>query len=101
MQPELIERTQHIDRYVVTIRNAMIVGLLAVLIAHQSLPAARVGLHLNGWLLNILIGVFAGLPVVTLQGMVWKFLPSLNQNPNNPELLATREDPVETNSRVG
>lgn len=91
MPPELIERTQHIDRYVVTIRNAMIVGLLAVLIAHQSLPAARVGLHLNGWLLNILIGVFAGLSVVTLQGMVWKFLPSLNQNPNNPEL---RSGPV-------
>src|SRR6266478_8338158 len=49
-------------------------------------PVVQVGLHLNNWLSNSLIGVFAGLMVLTLQGMVRKFLPVLNKNPNNPEL---------------
>src|SRR6266403_1763899 len=86
MPPELLERAQHIDRYVVTIRNAIALSLLAALILHQSITARQVGLHLNNWLSNSLIGVFAGLMVLTLQGMVRKFLPVLNKNPNNPEL---------------
>ena len=91
MPPELLKRVQHIDRYVVTIRDAMTIGLLALLIVHQSIPAARIGLHSRDWRLNTVIGVFAGLLRVGLQGVVWKFLPSLNKNPNNPEL---RSGPV-------
>lgn len=91
MPPELLERTQYIGRYVDTIRNAMTLGLLAVLIVHESIPAARIGLRLSGWLLNATIGTVAGLARVALQGLVWKFLPSLNKNPNNPEL---RSGPV-------
>lgn len=86
MPSELLERRRYVDRYVVTIRNVMILGLLAVFAEHQSLPASQIGLHLNECLSNVLIGVLAGLSVVTLQGIVWKFLPSLIQNPNNPEL---------------
>jgi len=89
--PELLEKAQYTDRYVVTTRNIIVLGLLTALIVHQSIPAARIGLNLKNWPLNTLIGVSAGLMVVTLQGMVWKFLPSLNKNPNNPEL---RSGPV-------
>src|SRR5437660_9623909 len=86
MPPEILQRVQSINYYIEPIRNVLTVGLLSALIAHQCIPLATIGLHLNGWLLNTVIGTFAGLMRVALQGMVWKFLPSLNKNRLRPEL---------------
>lgn len=88
MPPELRQTVQRTDRYVLAIRDIIIVALLALLILYQTLPAEQVGLSLNSWALNVVIGGFAGLMRVGLQRILWKLLPSLSKNPNNPELLS-------------
>lgn len=89
--PELHERIQHIDRYVLVARGVLILGLLAALIVHQSIPDRRIGLHLSNFPPNALIGLSAGLVNLALQGMILKFIPRVNEKPNNPEL---RSGPV-------
>jgi hypothetical protein len=49
MPSELLTRAHRVDPYVVAARNVLIVVLLAMIIAHQSIPSAQLGLHINKW----------------------------------------------------
>lgn len=75
MPEELRDRAESTDRYVFFIRDGTAVALLVALTIWQSVPAARVGIHLTNWKRNVAIGLVAGLLLVGIQTVVVRFFP--------------------------
>jgi len=86
MPHDVLERAEHADCYFEAVSGFLLICLLAALMLLASIAPTRVGLNSKSWLLNALIGILASVPRVTLQGLAWKFMPSLRSDSHHPEL---------------
>ena len=69
--PEKVRRgAAVISRYANFLGDALIVSFVIVLMLRNSVPAARVGLHLENWKTNLLIGTASGILLILLQGLI-------------------------------
>jgi hypothetical protein len=68
-------RVGKIDRYLSLLLHGILVALLLALMCRYSIPAARVGLTLRGWIWNVALGVIFGFLRIGLQDFVAKLLP--------------------------
>jgi hypothetical protein len=75
MPPELEARSRTIDRYVIIIREViLLVGILA-LMNYSGLPPSTIGLTLKRWKWNTLIGIVCGILQIGVQRLAWKSIP--------------------------
>lgn len=88
MAPELLAKVYYVERYLMTLRNLIILALVYVLAANHSIAAPWLGMTWIDWQTNVAIGFLLGLTRVALQGSIRTLLPSLSEVPNNPELLS-------------
>jgi membrane protease YdiL (CAAX protease family) len=51
------------------------VGIVLVFAAHESIRLSEIGLHLGGWLWNVLIGIAASFLPISLQGFYRRLYP--------------------------
>lgn len=79
MPPEVRERSETVSRYLNFLVDALIVGLVFVLLRRTSLGTTSLGFHLSNWMRNAAIGIFAGVLLVLTQRLL------LNSIPINPE----------------
>jgi membrane protease YdiL (CAAX protease family) len=68
MPHDVQERAETVDRYVWPLTNLLTIVPIVILMNHQSVPAALVGLRFDLWKLNAALGVSAGLFLVVIQG---------------------------------
>ena len=76
---ELRDKSDAIDRYASFLQNALLLGFIAFLAHRNSLPAARLGLHLHKWKANIVLGMTALAAYLVLQSLLSKSLRYDNQ----------------------
>jgi membrane protease YdiL (CAAX protease family) len=79
-------RVYRLERYLLIIRNIIIVALVLALASHGSIPFIKLGLSWNRWQTNIAIGLSVGLLRVALQGWIYSLFPTLGDDQHNPEL---------------
>lgn len=75
MPKEVLEKVDDVRRYARFLMYALILGLLAALLLKASIPAARVGLHLQNWMSNAAVGLVAAILFVVVQGLVFNSQP--------------------------
>jgi membrane protease YdiL (CAAX protease family) len=80
MPPEVAQRAERIGQYVLWLRHGLVLAFVLGTAALQSLAFSQIGLRLDGWQLNTLIGVGAGALQVGLQRLFWRLrrLPNAN-----------------------
>jgi Type II CAAX prenyl endopeptidase Rce1-like len=69
------ERAAVFRRYSYFLGDAIIVSLVAVVAAKDSLSMARLGLHLDDWNRNIIVGLAAGIARVVAQRLIFVRVP--------------------------
>ncbi len=67
-------KSQKIDRYAPYLKDGLFLLIVLSLAIHYSLPLSQIGLRLNGWQSNLLIGFLAGVLQAGFQRFVWKLL---------------------------
>jgi len=77
MPPEILRRAERVDQLVWPLQHATIFGLVILLMTHQKVSAAQVGIYEDRWQISLLLGVTAGLLLVVMQGLIWKVVPSV------------------------
>lgn len=75
MPPEVAQRALRIGRYVLWLRHGLLVTIVLGLAVQQSLQFSHIGLRLDGWQWNSLIGIGAGALQAGFQGTAWKLFP--------------------------
>lgn len=80
MPPEVAQRAERIGQYVLWLRHGLVLAFVLGTVALQSLAFSQIGLRLDGWQLNTLIGVGAGALQVGLQRLFWRLRPLPNAN---------------------
>jgi len=78
MPPQVTQRAQRFGRYVLWLRNGLVVAIVLGLARHQSLRFWQIGLRLDGWRPNSLIGIAAGFMSVGLQRLSRRLYPRLD-----------------------
>src|SRR5216683_823405 len=73
--PVVRKKAAAFKRYAYFLGDGIIVGLVAVLMARSSLPAARVGLHLDNWGRNAAIGFVTATLRVVAQRLILVRVP--------------------------
>ncbi len=76
MPDALREKAVAFRRYASFLGDALILGLVYLLTRRESLPLARLGLHLANWQRDATIGLVAGLLLVLIQGVVLAATPT-------------------------
>jgi hypothetical protein len=85
--PEFVLKVRKVDRYVDTVRDLLLLLVILHLAMRQSLGFAQIGLHLNGWPLNIAIGIAASLIQTGIRYFVMRLLPPRERQSLNSRLL--------------
>jgi hypothetical protein len=75
MPPEVSQRADRVGRYVLWLRHGLAVAIVLGLAVNQSLQFSQIGLRLDGWLRNCLIGIVAALLPLGLQGFYRSLYP--------------------------
>jgi membrane protease YdiL (CAAX protease family) len=75
MLPEVAQRVEKFGRYVLWLRHGLVVAMVLGLAVNQSLQFSQIGLRLDGWLRNSLIGIVAALLPLGLQGFFRRLYP--------------------------
>ena len=73
--PLVREKAAAFKRYAYFLGDGIIVGLVAVMMARSPLPAARLGLHLDNWSRNAVIGIVAASLRVVAQRLILVRVP--------------------------
>jgi membrane protease YdiL (CAAX protease family) len=81
MPPNMRERSEAVSRYLNFFVDALIVGLIAILLREISLGATTVGVHLKDWRRDSAIGTSAGVLLVASQWGMVKLVPPDPQHP--------------------
>lgn len=81
MPPDVQGRAETVDRYIWPLTNLLTLAPIVILMNHQSVPAAKVGLRFDLWELNVALGVSTGLLLVVIQGALRTLI-----NPNKEDL---------------
>ncbi len=77
MPTEVLMRAERVDQLVWPFQHATILGLVILLMAHQKVSPAQVGIHRDRWQISLALGITAGLLLVATQGLIWKVVPSV------------------------
>ncbi len=64
-----------VNRYLNFLVDVLTVGLIVVLLHKISLGTARIGLHLNNWRYDALIGLTAGILLIVVQRLMLGLVP--------------------------
>jgi hypothetical protein len=80
MPTNLAQKAEKLNLYVLWFRHGLVLALVLGTAAFQSLPFSQIGLRLDGWQPNALIGVGAGALQVGLQRLFWRLRPLSNTN---------------------
>jgi membrane protease YdiL (CAAX protease family) len=72
MPNEVRDKAENVRLYLNFLVDALILGFVATLMLRNSVPAARVGLHLGNWKSNTALGVTAGILLIVLQSLMTK-----------------------------
>jgi hypothetical protein len=75
MPPEMRDRTDAVYRYLSFLVNVLTAGLIVVLLHDISLSATRIGLHLDNWKYDSLIGLIAGMLLMAVQRLMLGLVP--------------------------
>lgn len=75
---EVREKAAAYRRYAYFLGDAMILGLVALLMLRNSVPATRIGLHLANWKSNAAVGVAAGILRVLVQRLLVVVAPAID-----------------------
>jgi len=75
MPPQVAQKAEMVGRYVLWLRNGLVVVAVLGFAASQSLRRSQIGLVLDGWQRNSLIGIAASLLPLSLQGMFRRRYP--------------------------
>jgi len=75
MPQELQDRADTVTRYLNFFVDALIVSSIAIWAHKISLSPARLGLHLTDWKRYVLVGVTAGILLVSIQGLLVRRVP--------------------------
>jgi hypothetical protein len=82
MPKEVRDRAETIRRYASFLMDTLILGLVAALMRRNLVPAARVGMHLDKWATNAVIGIASGMLLIVSQGLLTRFFPlGTSKNP--------------------
>lgn len=73
MPNEVRDRAENIRRYANFLFDALILAFIAILMLRNSVPAARVGLQLENWKSNGVLGVTAGILLIMLMCLMHRF----------------------------
>jgi membrane protease YdiL (CAAX protease family) len=78
---EMVERAEIFDRYMFFLRYAITIAIIAGLMFWQAIPRALLGLSLDGWKINIGLGVFAGTLRLGFVSLLHATIPSSRRDP--------------------
>lgn len=67
---EVREKAAAFRRYAFILGDAIILGLVALVMNKNTVPAARVGLHLANWEINVATGIGAGILLAAARGLM-------------------------------
>lgn len=67
---EVREKAAAFRRYAFFLGDAIILALVALVMHKNSVPAARVGLHLTNWEGNVIAGILAGMLLAATRGLM-------------------------------
>jgi hypothetical protein len=70
MPHDVQERAERVDRYIWPFTNLLTIAPIVALMNHLRIPAPVVGLRLDLWQLNVVLGVSTGLFLVVIQGLL-------------------------------
>jgi membrane protease YdiL (CAAX protease family) len=76
MPGEIRDKAEDIRRYANFLGDILVLSFIATLMLRNSVPMARVGLHLENWKSNAALGITAATLLVTVQSLVAKFFRS-------------------------
>lgn len=90
MPPDVAQRADRIGQYVLWLRHGLVLAFVLGTAAFQSLPFSQIGLRLDGWQRNSLIGIVAAVLPLGLQGFFRRLypLPDIRDKPLAAELAA-------------
>lgn len=80
MPTNLARKAEKLNLYVLWFRHGLVLAIVLGFAAFQSLPLSQIGLRLDGWQPNALIGVGAGALQVGLQTLFRRLHPPSNAN---------------------
>jgi membrane protease YdiL (CAAX protease family) len=86
MPARTLVRVYHFERWLLLVRNAIIIALVYVVAARSSVSLIRLGLSWDAWHANVAIGIAVGFLRVTLQGWIYSTFPTLRDANHQPEL---------------
>jgi len=72
MPSEIAQRAERIGRYILWVRHGLLVIIILSLAVHESLRFSDIGLRLDHWRQNSLIGIAAAFLPLGLQGHFWR-----------------------------
>lgn len=75
MPPELAQNAERIGRYVLWLRHGLVLAIVLGFATYQKLPFSQIGLNLQAWRRNALIGVGVGALQLGAQRLWWKVYP--------------------------
>jgi membrane protease YdiL (CAAX protease family) len=88
MPPEVRARERKVGRYLSFVTNAILIGIVTYFVRVHRVPASALGLHLQRWETNALIGVAAGFAwMVSLRAFLKVTSRSSTERPVIEELL--------------
>lgn len=73
MPVEVRDRAESMDRYWYFLVDAITIALVIALMSRSGVPAPEVGLQLEGWKSNVVIGIAAGIVTVLIESLVARF----------------------------
>jgi membrane protease YdiL (CAAX protease family) len=76
MPVEVRDKAESADRYWYFIVDAITIAFVIALMLRNGIPAARVGLRLEQWKSDLVIGVAAGVVIVLFQSLLGRFFPN-------------------------
>jgi membrane protease YdiL (CAAX protease family) len=76
MPVDVRDRAESTDRYWYFLVDALTIAFVITLMSRNSVPAAWVGLRLERWRSNVVIGIAAGIVTVLIQGLLVRFFPN-------------------------
>jgi membrane protease YdiL (CAAX protease family) len=90
MPPEVAQRAERVGRGVLWLRHALAVVIVLSFAMYQSLQVSQIGLRLDDWQRNSLIGAVAALLPLTLQAFYRRLypLPDVRDKPLAAEPIA-------------
>jgi len=87
MPDEISLKSQKMDRYAPWLRDGVLLLLVLSLRAWYSISPSQIGLRIDGWQSNLLLGILACSLQMGLQALVWRLLTSRGVHAEDESLI--------------